>query len=55
MNLPGATAAAVSLAGGDLLTASLSDQPGQHIPGEAPAVRRSRGHDQAASGAVHGL
>ena len=55
MNLPGATAAPVSLAGGDILTACLSDQPGQHIPGEAPAVRLGLGHDQAASGAVHGL
>ena len=37
MNLPGAAALPVSLACGDPFTASLSDQPGQHVPGEAPA------------------
>ena len=39
MNLPGAAALPVSLACGDPFTASLSDQPGQHILGEAPAFR----------------
>jgi len=37
MNLPAAAALPVSLACGDPFTASLCDQPGQHVPAEAPA------------------
>ena len=36
MNLPGAAALPVFLACGDPFTASLSYQPGQHVPAEAP-------------------